>query len=211
MWEQSCADVRNKYLIIEIMCDLVSIMKAEGKNMEVFVMTTWLIWLRRNKLRTNEATQPCSKIAQSASSLLAEFQQGKHGRITKKQVGLVRWQPPAENSIKANFDGAVFGEKQEAGINVVIRDNEGQVLAALSEKVRLPATVEVLEMLGAQKAATFARELGFSQVCFEGDAKLVVKCLQSGSVSNALIGHLVKDFMSIREYFQSSSIIHVRR
>ena len=123
----------------------------------------------------------------------------------------MRWQPPAENSIKANFDGAVFGEEQEVDIGAVIRDNEGQVLAALSERVRLPATVEVLEMLAARRAATFARELGFSQVCFEGDAELVVKCLQSRSVSNALTGHLVKDFMSIREYFQSSSIIHVRR
>ena len=60
---------------------------------------------------------------------------------------------------------------------MVLRDNEGQVLAALSEKVRLPATVEVIEMLAARRAATFARELGFSQVCFEGDAELVVKCL----------------------------------
>ena len=73
VWEQSCADVRNKYLNVANMWDLVSIMKAEGKNMEVFVMMAWLIWLRRNKLRTNEATQPCSKIAQSASYLLAEF------------------------------------------------------------------------------------------------------------------------------------------
>ena len=94
---------------------------------------------------------------------------------------------------------------------MVICDNEGYLLVALSEKVRLPATVEVLKMLAAQRVATFARELGFSRVCFEGDAELVVKCLQSGSVLNALTGHLVKDFMSIRGYFQSSSIIHVRR
>ena len=43
VWEHSCADVRNKYLNVENMCDLVSIMKAEGKNMEVFVMSAWLI------------------------------------------------------------------------------------------------------------------------------------------------------------------------
>ena len=91
---------------------------------------------------------------------------------------------------------------------MVLCDSEGQVLVALSEKVRLPASVEVLEMLAARRVATFARELGFSRVCFEGDAELVVKCLQSGSASNALTGHLVKDF--IRGYFQSSSIIHVR-
>ena len=48
-------------------------------------------------------------------------------------------------------------------------------------------------------------------MCFEGNAELVVKCLQSGMVSNALVGHLVKDFMFIRGHFRSSTIIHVRR
>ena len=193
------------------MSDLVSFTEAEGKNLEVFAMTTWLIWLWRNKLRTNDNPLPCSKIAQTASSLLSEFQQGKQWPVTKNRTNLVRWQASSGNSVKVNFDGAIFKEEQESGIGVVIRNNKGQVLAALSKKVTIPATVEILEMLAARKAATFARDLGFSQVCFEGDAELVVKCLQSGSVSNALVGHLAKDFMSIRGYFQSSSIIHVRR
>ena len=45
---------------------------------------------------------------------------------------------------------------------MVIRNNEGQVLVALSEKVMMPAIVEILEMLAARKAATFARDLRFS-------------------------------------------------
>ena len=47
--------------------------------------------------------------------------------------------------------------------------------------------------------------------CVEGNAELVVKCLQSGMASNALVDHLVKDFMSISGHFRSSNIIHVRR
>ena len=34
---------------------------------------------------------------------------------------------------------------------------------------------------------------------------------EGANASNALVGHLVKDFMSIRGHFQSSNIIHVRR
>ena len=56
----------------------------------------------------------------------------------------------------------MFGEDQEAGIGVVICNNEGQVLAALSEKVWMLVTVEILEMLVARKVAIFARDLGFS-------------------------------------------------
>ena len=56
----------------------------------------------------------------------------------------------------------MFGEDQEAGVVVVIRSNERQVLAALSEKLRMPVTVEILEMLAARKTAIFARDLGFN-------------------------------------------------
>ena len=74
----------------------------------------------------------------------------------------VCWLPLFGCSVKVNFDGVVFGEDQEAGIRVVIRNNEGQVLAALSEKVRMPIIVEILEMLAARTTAIFARDLGFS-------------------------------------------------
>ena len=75
----------------------------------------------------------------------------------------------------------------------------------------MPALVKILEMLATRRAALFAQDLGFRQVCFEGDVELIVKSLQSGAESNVLAGHLVKDFMSIRGYFQSYSIIHIRR
>nr|POF11051.1 hypothetical protein CFP56_13567 [Quercus suber] len=139
--------------------------------------------MRRNKLRTNDNPLPCSRIVCSASAMLAEFQQGKQSSVGRINSNLVRWQPPSGSSVKANFDGAVFGGDQEAGIGVVIRNNEGRCW----------------------------RRCRRSQVCFEGDSKLVVKSLQSGLVSNALVGHLVKDIMSIRGHFLSSNIIHVRR
>ena len=105
--------------------------------------------------------------------------------------------------MKVNFDKAMFGEEQEEGIRVVIRSNEGQVLAALSEKVPMPTSVETLEMLAAQRVAIFARELSFCKVCFKGDAgREGLKC-GGGALSKRL--HVY------RGYFQSYSIIHVRR
>ena len=73
----SFTDVRSKFMSIKSMSNLVSIIKAEGKNLEEFAMIVWLIWIRRNKLRINEAAFPSTKLVQSASALLVEFQQGK--------------------------------------------------------------------------------------------------------------------------------------
>ena len=65
--------------------------------------------------------------------------------------------------------------------------------AALSEKILMPSSVEVLEMLAARRAAIFANELGFKDVCFEGDAEGVVRSIKEDDSSNALMGHIVKD------------------
>lgn len=100
-------------------------------------------------MRINEAALPSTMLAQSASALLVEFQQGKQRQEPKNRVGPMRWQSPLEDIVKENFDGAVFREDQETGIGVVIRNNKGQMLAALSEKVIMPTIVEILEMLTA--------------------------------------------------------------
>nr|POE86841.1 putative ribonuclease h protein [Quercus suber] len=161
-WTPDFEEVRRKSQRLLDMSDLVSFIMAEGLRLELFAMTAWLIWMRRNKLRMNDNPLPCSRIVYSASAMLAEFQQGKQSSVGRINSNLVRWQPPYGSFVKANFDGAVFGGDQEAGIGVVIRNNEGQVLAALSEKVRMPVSVEILEMLAARKAVIFARDLGFS-------------------------------------------------
>ena len=70
-----------------------------------------------------------------------------------------------------NFDGAVFSNSYEAGLGVVIWNERGEVRASLSEKIVLPSSVEILEMLAARRVAIFANELGYKNVCFEGDAK----------------------------------------
>nr|POE84712.1 hypothetical protein CFP56_58900 [Quercus suber] len=81
---------------------------------------------------------------------------GKKRQEPKQRAGPVWWQPPPEDTMKVNFDGAVFGEDQEARIGVVIHNEEGQVLATLFEKVMMPPSVEILEKLAARRAAIFA-------------------------------------------------------
>ena len=72
-WAPVFGEVRRKGQSLKVISDLVSVTKAEGLSLELFAMTAWLIWMRRNKLRMNDNPQPCSRVAYSASALLAEF------------------------------------------------------------------------------------------------------------------------------------------
>ena len=66
------------------------------------------------------------------------------------------WSTPPNSWCKANFDGAIFLELGVAGMGVVIRDHEGNMIGALSERIALPPSVEDVEALACRRAISFA-------------------------------------------------------
>ena len=50
-----------------------------------------------------------------------------------------------------NYDGAYFADEEEAGISVVVRNELGQVMASLAEKLVMPSMVELLEAMAARR------------------------------------------------------------
>lgn len=72
--------------------------------------------------------------------------------------------------MKTNYDGAMFGESDEAGIGVIIQNSDGEVMVTLSKKIQKPSYVEVLELLAVRQAMSFTLELGFINSTFEGDS-----------------------------------------
>ena len=62
----------------------------------------------------------------------------------------------------------MFGDSNEAGLVVVIRNDKGEVMAALAEKIPLPYSMVLLETLVARRAILFVADLGFSQPSLRG-------------------------------------------
>ena len=101
-----------------------------------------------------------SQYCQFCKNYLCEFRGLDSPHPLRRQATSHRWSPPATGLEKINFDGAWFRESDKAGLDVVIQNGEGQVLAALSEQIVKPPTVEILELLAARSAVTFAAESG---------------------------------------------------
>ena len=89
------------------------------------------------------------------------------------------WQPPPTTKFKVNFDGAVFKEEKRAGLGVVIRNHQGQVIASFFENVALPPSIMDVEAIATVRAVSFAAELGVSSIIIEGDSKVVIKAMRS--------------------------------
>ena len=111
------------------------------------------------------------------------------------------------NALKKYSKGNQF---QVAAI-VVIRDNNGVVMASCSEKIHQAYKPDEVEALAALKAVTFARELGFQRATLEGDSLGQIKALKSTECSLSPIGLLVDDVKRVANSFERLLYSHVKR
>ena len=109
-----------------------------------------------------------------------------------------------------NYDGAVFSQQGRAGLGVIIRNNDGAVMALMAQQIPLPTTVAQVEALAARRVVEFALEIGITKAIVEGDSETIVRELKEPTLSMALHGHLIQDVKCLSSSFVSLSLTHVR-
>lgn len=90
------------------------------------------------------------------------------------------WLPPDQQYYKVNFNGAIFKNIDAAGLGVVIRDSNGEVMEAMPQRVPLPQIVVEVEALSCRRAVSFSIELGLRELVIEGDSALVIQAIKDG-------------------------------
>ena len=87
------------------------------------------------------------------------------------------WKPLDPKRYKVNVDGAVFKHRKKAGIGVVIRDETGEVITALSKIVNASLGAVEIEAKAMEAGVSFARDVGIKEVVFKGDSLIICKAL----------------------------------
>ena len=93
----------------------------------------------------------------------------------------------------------------------MVRDCTGQIIAALSQKIGLPHSVETTETLAALCAVVFTKELSVFKVIMEGDCLKVVQALKARERCNTLYGTVIEDARLQGAAMQACHFQHVRR
>ncbi|KAL0003702.1 hypothetical protein SO802_011263 [Lithocarpus litseifolius] len=185
---------------------------TEKSSFETFAMTISEVWQRRNRVHMGEAVLPLSMLPIKANGDLQEFQQLRptHTDISRT-ARAVKWRPPTAPCLKVNFDGALFSQDRLAGICVIIWNDQGLVMAALSQQIPSPASVEMVEVIAAHRALLFAKELGFVKVEVEGDSETVVKAILGDYMDNSYMGHVLQEIKFMFSSFSCISFKHTHR
>lgn len=142
-----------------------------------------------------------------------DFQAAKvpHIRAAAVSSRIVRWIPPILPHAKINFDVAIFKDSDSAGIVVVVRNNSGTVIAALSQRVLIPTSAAMVEVLACRRAMDFAKDISALDCIFEGDAEVVIIAICKKDVSHPEYGNVIEDILVLAKEFHFSSFCLVKR
>ncbi|XP_050290037.1 uncharacterized protein LOC126728216 [Quercus robur] len=103
---------------------------------EIFAIAGWYVWNRRNAIHFNRAVWPVDSIRMEAGSFLQEFLQAREVELSPPRPQVIQWwRPPNPYIYKINFDVAVFQTSNLAGVGVIVRDNRGDSIRALTMPV----------------------------------------------------------------------------
>ena len=95
------------------------------------------------------------------------------------------WQPPQRDFFKLNFNGACFNNGVDSSYRAVVRNGNGEVMAAILAKGGAVRDSEEMEVLACCKALEFVIDAGFMKVILEGDNARVLKTV-AGSTRSSL-------------------------
>ena len=166
VWGSCFTSLPSEFSKVSLFRDLLELVFCSSLNAEVFAMTCWSIWSRWNKLHVGEGVWPLKKISGVAQRHLQEFQQVRHCPSKKVCAQRPRWKPLDAGLLKVNFDGAIFDDLRAIGIGVTVRNEHGEVVAALAEQIPIPDSIFTLETLAARRVVLFARDLSLHHVVF---------------------------------------------
>ena len=184
------------------MLEIIQCCQDDCDCLDLFSMIISQLWTRKNKLRVGEEVAPLSKIVGLATDNLLEFQCAlSFLHPASRSVISNRWTPPPPGWMKVNFDGATFKERNLAGLGGVIHNDNGLIMAAFTQTIPLPTSIEMVEVLAARNALVLANDLSLNQVQLEGDSEKIINALSKGGKDSSSFGHILLDIKLISSAF----------
>ena len=149
---------------------------------ELFAIAAWMIWNNRNNFKHKGRCKEPKRIALDAREYMQEGEIDHRPLCGSRSQVRSKWCPPRQGSFKVNVDGAVFSSLKSCGIRVVIRNEAGQIMGAMSRFLPLPLGAMEVEAKAMEEGIKLAWDLGLWEVEMESDAQVLVKAINDAAL-----------------------------
>lgn len=102
------------------------------------VSIVWALWINRNEVRHGGSRKNGKQLIQWCTHYLKEYWVVLVVLLKFSQPLESKWLLPLAPAYKTNVDGAIFSNKKETRVVVIIQDHAGNFIIGLSKKLQFP-------------------------------------------------------------------------
>ena len=123
----------------------------------------------------------------------------------------VAGKPPPSGSFKVNIDGALFPKTKQAGVGVIVRDEEGVVVTAMSRKLDYLLGALAIKPKALEFGVTFVEDVGLRDAVFEGDSQLVLNAVHGIGEAEVSVLNIIHGVLRKVQCFKTFDFLHTKR
>jgi ribonuclease HI len=188
--------------------------KCSSEAATALAVTFWHLWDVRNKVREEGGPVNPSSVALRIKAYIDMILTHLAKQATSprsEDYSAVPWTPPPAGNLLINVDAALFSSSKKMGAGVVVRDHNGDCIAACCNSFPNVTIPELAEAMAVRLALSFARDEGLDNLIIASDCLSVVQRAKASSRDRSFCGPVFEDIKSLMSSFGSCSIRHVYR
>ena len=189
--------------------------KKSKADLEHMVGILWMIWNARNSWLFKGKKDTPEILVSKAEAVMEAYQRTQKPAAAHigNQQRLIRkaWNPPQRGCFKVNVDAATNSEKQLSGLGAVIRDENGNVIAAAIKVSRFYGEAAYAEAEAIDWGLQIADQASLSSLVVESDAQEVVQLVNNNQGCRSEIYWIISEVQSLLKNFDSISVQYTHR
>ncbi|KAL0013847.1 hypothetical protein SO802_000916 [Lithocarpus litseifolius] len=180
----------------------VALKKLSASVFDTLCIACWMIWKCRNRAVFNNIAPSYHELWAQADLYRCEFVEIQQGNLQKSNLKIVRWCPPQSEGIyKLNVAFSQTKKSSSVGIGIIIRNNDGEVLAAACDKIVKELNPLCTAACVLRKALLFCQSISFSYVQVESNFAELVDLLNSDRICSLEVAWILEDIAIIKDSF----------
>ncbi|KAF5450665.1 hypothetical protein F2P56_030995 [Juglans regia] len=195
--EKNCVQKWGKYETDFLLLWEKCITSLDKSQLEELAMTLRKVWLRRNRM-VFENRMECPMSLLFAKAIVRDYQAVRNSNKSDKQVqnridNNQRWEKSEKRYVKVNWDASLDQKKRRMDIGIIVRDEEGKVVATVFNQKENVEEAVVAEGYALRAAIELCSTLNIQKANFEGDAKEIIMAVCNEEEMLTSYGFLVED------------------
>ncbi|TYH80252.1 hypothetical protein ES332_D03G120200v1 [Gossypium tomentosum] len=181
------------------------------RDCKLRAITYWAIWHNRNKSYHEGVRETATEVAGFIKAYDIEISATRERLASLCDGRILTWEPPDNDTIKINFDASFNQSANFSTTGIIAQNKDGLIMAAGTYSWKNIADPVMAEARACLQAVILAEEMGFQDVCFEGDALTIIRKLRATDEDKSCIRSLIKRLRKKGRRFRRLSFKHIPR